>query len=368
MKLGLFIQPVHPSTRDYGEVLREDQEAVILADKLGMAEAYIGEHMTDLMEPITSCLLFIGTLINRTFQIKLASGVVNLTSYHPVHVAAHVAMIDHLLEGRFLFGIGPGALPTDLEVFGNLDIDKNEKMVEAIDHILSIWAGEAPYNLKGRYFATTTERTMIKEIGQGSIPKPLQKPHPPIVFTAIAPHSQGVSAAAERGWTGISSNYVQAHWVATHLHKFLEGRRNAGLTEDPSLWRVAKSIFVADDESTACRYAKSESGPFGSYFKNIMSKIENSKKYMKSYGPVIFKSHPNQPDSEVNLQHTLDTQVIAGTPEQVAEEIVKLREIIGSFGTLIYTAHDWVDPSLSRRSMELMAKEVMPRVNTALGE
>ena len=138
MRLGFFTQPVHPITRDYLEVLREDQEAIILADQLGYCEAYVGEHMTDLAEPITNCLVFLATLIDRTKQIKLGSGVINLPSYHPVHVASHVAMIDHLLEGRFLFGIGPGGLPSDTEVFGNLDLNKNEKMVEAIDQILSL--------------------------------------------------------------------------------------------------------------------------------------------------------------------------------------------------------------------------------------
>lgn len=365
MKLGFFTQPVHPITRDYREVLREDQEAVILADELGYTEAFVGEHMTDLAEPITSCLVFLATLIERTKQIKLGTGVINMPSYHPVHVAAQVAMMDHLLDGRFLLGIGPGGLPSDIEVFGNLDLDKNEKMVEAIDQVFEIWAGEAPYNLEGKHFRTSTERTHFPEIGQGIIPKPLQKPHPPIVFTALAPYSKGITAAAERGWRGISSNYVQAHWVATHLPKFTEGQRNAGLPEDPSQWSVAKSIFVADDADTAIGYARDESGPYGFYFSNLMKKVSRGR---GAQGLALFKSHPDQPDDEVSVRHSLDTQVIAGSVEDVVAQILELREIIGPFGQLMYTGHDWADEPLSRRSMELMAQEVMPRVNKALGE
>jgi alkanesulfonate monooxygenase SsuD/methylene tetrahydromethanopterin reductase-like flavin-dependent oxidoreductase (luciferase family) len=362
MKLGFFTQPVHPITRDYREVLREDQEAIILADQLGFCEAFVGEHMTDLAEPITSCLVFLATLIDKTENIVLGSGVVNLPSYHPVHVAAHIAMIDHLLDGRFLFGIGPGGLPSDVEVFGNLDLDKNDKMVESIDQILSIWAGEAPYNLEGKYFKTSTERTLFAEIGQGVIPKPLQKPHPEIVFTALTPHSKGVTAAAERGWRGISSNYVQAHWIATHLPSFMEGLGNAGLPKDPSRWSIAKSIFVAEDEKIARDYAKSEDGPYGFYFQNIMRKVA------RAGLQALFKSHPDQPDEEVTVQHSLDTNVIAGTVDNVVEQILAFREIVGPFGTLMYTGHDWADVPLSRRSMELMATEVMPKVNKALGE
>jgi alkanesulfonate monooxygenase SsuD/methylene tetrahydromethanopterin reductase-like flavin-dependent oxidoreductase (luciferase family) len=362
MQLGFFTQPVHPITRDYREVLREDQEAIILADQLGFCDAFVGEHMTDLAEPITNCLVFLATLIDKTKQIKLGSGVVNLPSYHPVHIAAHVAMIDHLLDGRFIFGIGPGGLPSDVEVFGNLDLDKNEKMVECIDQILAIWAGEAPYNLEGKYYKTSTERFLFPEIGQGVVPKPLQKPHPEIVFTALAAYSKGITAAAERGWRGISSNYVQAHWVATHLPKFLEGQRNIGQPEDPSRWSIAKSIFVADDEDTARKYAKSEDGPYGFYFKNIMRKIERAGRMD------LFKAYPDQPDAEVTVQHSLDTGVLAGTVDSVVDQILEFREVVGPFGTLMYTGHDWADVALSRRSMELMANEVMPKINKALGE
>ncbi|MEK9797223.1 MAG: LLM class flavin-dependent oxidoreductase, partial [Alphaproteobacteria bacterium] len=110
-------------------------------------------------------------------------------------------------------------------------------MLEGIDQVLAIWAGKAPYNLEGKHYRTSTERTLYPAIGQGLVKAPLQQPHPPIVFTALAPYSRGITLAAERGWTGISSNYVQGHWVATHIPKFVEGQRNAGLPEDPMKWR-----------------------------------------------------------------------------------------------------------------------------------
>ena len=364
MRLGFFTQPVHPINRNYFEVLREDQEAIILADQLGYCEAFVGEHMTDLAEPITNCLVFLATLIDRTKHIKLGSGVINLPSYHPVHIASHVAMIDHLLEGRFLFGIGPGGLPSDVEVFGNLDLNKNEKMVEAIDQIIEIWNSEAPYNIKGNYYEISTERMIDLDLGQGVIPTPLQKPHPPIIFTALAPNSNGVTAAAERGWRGISSNYVQAHLVASHLASFLEGQRNGGLSEDPSQWSVAKSIFVADNMETAQDYARSESGPYGYYFDNILKKLRR----FLPRGISFFKTYVDQPDEEVSVRQCLDTQVIIGSVDDVVEQILELREIIGPFGTLMYVGHDWVDKKLARRSMELMATEVMPGVNKVLQE
>jgi alkanesulfonate monooxygenase SsuD/methylene tetrahydromethanopterin reductase-like flavin-dependent oxidoreductase (luciferase family) len=62
----------------------------------------------------------------------------------------------------------------------------------------------------------------------------------------------------------------------------------------------------------------------------------------------------------------LDTLVIAGTVESVVEQLLAFREVTGDFGTLVYAGHDWKDERLGRRSMELFATEVMPRLNRAI--
>src|SRR5690606_16499428 len=143
-------------------------------------------HITDAAETITSGLIFIAWLLQETRQIRLGTGTVNMPNHHPAMVAAEVAMVDHMAEGRFIFGISPGGLLSDAEVFGNLDSDRNAMFAEAIQHVLDIWAGEPPYNLKGRYWTISTERTLIRELGQGFISKPYQRPHPPIVITAAS--------------------------------------------------------------------------------------------------------------------------------------------------------------------------------------
>lgn len=191
MRLGYFTQPVHPPAKNYRQVLRENREAVLLADKLGYVEAFFGEHITDRAEPITSNLMFIASLAHDATGITFGSAAVTLPSYHPAMVAGHVAMIDHMTDGRFIFGIGPGGLLSDAEMFENMDVDRNDMMLQSIDMILAIWAGDPPYNLKNDYWVATTERTLNEKIGQGIVSTPLQKPHPPIVVTSITPYSRG---------------------------------------------------------------------------------------------------------------------------------------------------------------------------------
>ena len=119
MKLGFFTRPLHPLNKDWQTCLKEDREAIILADELGYSEAYVGEHLSDKAENITSCIAFIASLAYETKNIRLGTGTVNIPNLHPVHIAGQVAMIDHMLNGRFNFGISPGGLISDAELFGN---------------------------------------------------------------------------------------------------------------------------------------------------------------------------------------------------------------------------------------------------------
>jgi alkanesulfonate monooxygenase SsuD/methylene tetrahydromethanopterin reductase-like flavin-dependent oxidoreductase (luciferase family) len=361
MKLGFFTMPIHPLGKDWRQSLREDREAFILADELGFTEAYAGEHATDQAENITSCAMFLATLAGATKQIRLGTGTVNMPNSHPVAIASQIAMLDHLLDGRFNFGISPGGLLSDAEAFGNLDADRNEMFLESINHVLAVWAGEPPYNLKGKYWNISIERHLMPEIGQGPLPKPLQRPHPPIIVTVVAPFSKGVTEAAARGWEPISANFLMPVWVKSHWPKYVEGCERAKRPADPANWRVAKSIFVADDDKTARDYATAENGPYRYYYRQLLTKL------VKNGRADLFKTRRDQPDNEITLDSVCNQLVIHGSPEKVFDQLLAFRDQVGDFGTLLYAGKDWTDPVLGRRSMVLMAEKVMPALNKALG-
>ncbi|MFB0923322.1 MAG: LLM class flavin-dependent oxidoreductase [Alphaproteobacteria bacterium] len=253
MRLGYFAMPVHPLHRNYTETLKEDRNAIIFCDELGFYDAFMGEHLSDAAENITNSMLFHATLIHSTKQIKLATGTTNLSFLHPTLVATHAAMFDHLAEGRFIMGISPGALTSDAEVLGILDEDRNQMFAEAIDVILEIWKRDPPYSidLPNNRFKVSTERTMFAETGIGIMPKPYQNPRPEIVGTVVAPFSQGVIAMGKRDFHPLSANFLLAKWAATHWKNYAEGKAEAGVEADPADWRIARTVFVADDDATA---------------------------------------------------------------------------------------------------------------------
>jgi alkanesulfonate monooxygenase SsuD/methylene tetrahydromethanopterin reductase-like flavin-dependent oxidoreductase (luciferase family) len=364
MRLGYFAMPMHPAERPWSETLREDREAILIADRLSFHDAFIGEHLTDRQETITSSMLFLATLISETESIRLGTGTVNLSHLHPVLVAAQAAMLDHLSGGRLILGVSPGALPSDAEVLGILDEDRNKTFADAIDIITGLWEGEAPYDLAppGNRFSVTTRRTFDPEHGIGILPRPLQQPRPEIVGTVVAPYSKGVVAMGNRDFHPLSANFLMSTWVRSHWEGYVEGQQSAGRVADPADWRIARTVFVADSEATAREYARdSARSPYRFYYDTFLGKMRRLGRLQS------FKEHHDQPDAEVTLDMVLDKLVICGTPGSVAEQILALREEAGDFGELVYAGMDWVDPALAARSMELMASQVMPAVDAAVG-
>jgi len=363
VRLGYFAMPMHPQGRSWGETLQEDREAVVLADRLGFHDAFIGEHLTDRHENITNSMLFLATLIPETTQIRLGTGTTNLSHMHPVLVAVHGAMFDHLSGGRFILGVSPGALPSDAEVLGILGEDRNQMFAESIDIITRMWELDPPYDidLPGNRFKVSTATTLDDEVGVGAIGRPLQTPRPEIVGTVVAPFSKGVIAMGARDFHPLSANFLLPQWVATHWPNYVEGKESAGAQVSTEDWRIARTVFVADVAAVAERYAKSDANsPYRYYYGSMVRK-------MRALGRLgLFKTSREQPDEEVTLDGVLDDLVITGTPDSVAEQILAFREQTGDFGELVYAGLDWVDPELARRSMELMATKVMPQVNDAV--
>ena len=193
MKLGYFMMPLHDPKKDYHQALAEDTDAIILADQLGFEEAWVGEHFTSAAEPITSPLLFMATLIAKTRQIKFGTGVLCLPQYHPAVVAGYAAMFDHLSEGRFIMGIGPGGLPSDFELFGVMDLDRNAMMVESIDMILKILQTEPPYNITNTFWNARVEDWAVDKLGLGRMVKPFQN----LILLSLYLHSAPIPAPCD---------------------------------------------------------------------------------------------------------------------------------------------------------------------------
>ncbi len=357
IKLGMFTMPMHHPDRDYRALLAEDQEAIVLADRLGFSEAYVGEHFSSWSERITSPLMFFATLIDRTKQIRFGTGVLNLPQAHPVSVAAHAAMFDQLCKGRFIMGIGPGGLVSDLEIFDLGQAELRPQMVlESIETVLKLWAQDPPYEIDGKFWKISLTKGIWPDFKVGTIPRPYQKPHPPIALSLITPNSSSGKTAGERGWIPISGQFFHKRYLRGHWEKYVEGCEAAVRRPDPDIWRVSRSILVTETDAQAEDYLADPDNGLSFYYTFFHHSFSQGRKAL-----FMLKPDLEVPDEDITMDIIKRALIIAGSPRRVLDQLVALREETGHFGTLLMGGHDWDQPKLWQRSMELLANDVMPK-------
>src|ERR1700752_3344025 len=111
MRNGIFLAPFHPVEEDPTLCIQRDLELGEHLDRLGYEEAWIGEHHSAGTEIIASPEIFIAAAVPRARHIRAGTGVVSASYHNPLWVAERAVQLDHMAKGRFMLGLGPGALP-----------------------------------------------------------------------------------------------------------------------------------------------------------------------------------------------------------------------------------------------------------------
>jgi alkanesulfonate monooxygenase SsuD/methylene tetrahydromethanopterin reductase-like flavin-dependent oxidoreductase (luciferase family) len=357
MRLGMFMMPVHPADRHLASVCDEDIEKSLLAEKLAFDEVWLGEHFSATTEPFPSPFMFFASLLPRTERIKFGTAVINLPNHHPAIVAAEAAQFDHMSKGRFLMGIGPGGLVSDFELFKNPDVHARNRMVlEAVDFIERMWSQDPPYDLRGEFWNISVKEAINARLGVGYMPKPFQRPRPPIFISLASPNSSSAKTAAEKDWGMISANIIPPYSVASHWRVYSAARAAAGKPVSGDNWRVARNIMIASSDAEA---EDRVFGPEGSntYFYTYMREVLGSVGQL-----VLLKPHREMPDQEATVEAITRACVIYGSPRTVLDKLVAFREEVGPFGGLMMTGLDWGgrNREWEHESMRLLAQEIMP--------
>lgn len=355
MELGLFMMPAHPKDADVYDAVQWDLQMIRWADELGFREAWIGEHFTSPCEPIPAPDLLIAQALLQTSRITLAPGAHLLPFHHPAELASRVAFLDQLAQGRLMFGVGSAGLPGDWKLFDvdGLSGQNRDMTAEALEIILRLWTEKEPFEHVGKYWTVNRIDTMYRHLEYHS--KPFQSPHPRIGVAGLNSPSPTLEMAGERGFIPMSLNlgldYIKDHWRSVEA-----GAARSGLTPDRSDWRVAKEVFVADTDEEAYEFAVN--GEMGRYQREYMLDLFSQFGFLK-----FFKHDPDLPDSAVTPEYCAEHNWIIGSPETVTRKLTELHTALGGYGTTLVLGYDYSEsPEAWRRSMELLATEVAPRV------
>ena len=355
MKLGMFLMPSHPPERSFYDGQQWDLQVLRWADEYGYDEAWIGEHYTSPWEPNPSPDLLITQALLQTSRIKLAPGGHLLPYHNPAELACRVAFLDHLAQGRFMFGVAASGLPSDWKMF-NVDgmAGVNRDMTrEALDIILKLWQEGGPIEYRGQFWNVDKIEPMYRTLRHHITP--FQKPHPPIGIAGLSPNSDTLKLAGERGFLPLSLN-INPQYSATHWHSVEEGAARTGKTPHRRDWRIVREIFVAETDAEARRWSAD----------NMMGRMmrEYLLPLLGDFGfTPLFKHDPDIPDADVTPEYLVDHGWLVGSVDTVTEKLAQMYQDLNGFGCLLHFIFDYADnPEPWRQSMELLTKQVLPRV------
>ena len=357
MDLGLFMQPLHdPKRLTKTQMIDQDREVALYIDSVGFDEIFVGEHHASDFQPITNPLTFMASLIHDT-KLKLGTGVINMPCHHPAQVASEVALFDHMSKGRFIMGVGPGGTPSDSELYGSRGKNPGEMLSESIDMIHEIWRSDPPYHFHGKFWDFQIDDSIAPALGFGPMLKPYQLPYPPLVCSIMSPNSKSAFVAGERNWGIMSANFSQGKWAKTHWDQYALGCEKAGRRPDRKAWRIARSILVTDTDAEAADYLAEEGNSYAYYYKFVVDDM----KYFNISG--VLKNDLNMSDDDLSLRHCFDTMVFSGSPNTVLDKLIDFVDFVGGpFGGLELCFKEWDKPELHKRSMRLLAQDVMPKL------
>ncbi|MFN0054622.1 MAG: LLM class flavin-dependent oxidoreductase [Planctomycetales bacterium] len=359
MKSGMFIMPFHPPSKPLAQSLDEDLELVSRAEELGFDEFWIGEHHTMKFEPIVMPEIFIARALAQTKSIRLGPCPACLNQHHPAQVAGRLAFLDHLSKGRLNLCFGAGSVTADQELFGADPKNAPAMVQESLDMILKLWSSDPPYELPGKFWNISLKKTVDEETGIGYIPKPFQRPHPPISLPGMSRGSPTMKLAGARGYQPFAHCLVTGNVVADLWKNYAEGAHAASREPRREDFKVARSIFLADTTAEAERRVRSNS--LGANYQYI------GRLFDKGLGRKMYKRDLNMNDADCHLDYLMTEQIIAGDVPTVLQRLLGLVEETGRFGTLVLMSYDWDDKPSWVRSMELFARELLPALNKALG-
>jgi alkanesulfonate monooxygenase SsuD/methylene tetrahydromethanopterin reductase-like flavin-dependent oxidoreductase (luciferase family) len=359
MQLGMFMMPVHHPDKPWGQALSEDREAVILADRLGFSEVWIGEHFSSKPEQIPSPMMFLASLISEARSIRFGTGVINLPHHNPIVVAAEAAMFDHLCGGRLMLGIGPGGLFSDAELFGRDDMGERYRMaMEALDIIIELWRTEAPLRIDGEFWKFSLEKNVWPYGGIGPLSRPLQEPHPPIAMAMTGPGGRTAEIIAERDCIPISANLAPVEVVGAQWSAYAAARDNLSRPADREIWRVCRNILVTESEQQAHDALSDPNAALPFYYRYLrgLRRIPELRALGDDTGPAEL-------DEFLGVTETIAECAVVGTSSQVLDRLVEIVDRVGPFGRLIMVGHDWEKTGLWQSSMRRLAEEVMPKLS-----
>ena len=325
--------------------LQSDLKLVEQLDDLGFDEFWCGEHHSTGWETIASPELFLAAAAERTNRIMLGTGVVSLPYHHPFMVAERIVQLDYQTRGRVIFGTGPGALPSDIEMLGIDPMTTRDRQDEGLGVIRRLFKGER-FSYECEWFTLKNAKLQLM---------PLQKDIEFAVASMFSPSGMTLAGKYEAGVLSLGSMSLAGMRSLPNQWSFAEeSAAKHGTIVDRKNWRILISWHIAETREKARKEARDGL---------LRTNNEYTVGTLQGGDGVIYKT----PDEAVDGYAFSDVSLaVIGTPDDLVDRIRHLQELTGGFGTVVGFVHDWANRENTSRSWDMVARYVIPEVNGML--
>ena len=358
MKFGMFYEvqvprPAPPEAEH--QRLREIVDQVVLAEEAGFEHVWFVEHhfLTEWAHSSASEVM-LAVLSQHTTKMRLGFGVVLLPVHHPLHVAVKTATLDVMSGGRVDVGVGRAGNPYQITPFG-IDLEDTRGIwEESLRMLPDIWTQET-FSHQGRYF-NVPEREII--------PKPMQKPHPPL-WSACS-QEDTFQIAGEMGVGCLCNVLGQYETVERRIGIYKEALKNANpVGKFVNGQVVASSIGFCDENKQRARERGAEIAAW-----NINIRLRNYERGWSGFDtrnvPENYRHHVRRVEWDPQMRQGVDPEEVlssgrfcVGTPDECIEVIENYERIGADEIMPIFQAGPATDAEV-KNSIRLFGKYVIP--------
>jgi alkanesulfonate monooxygenase SsuD/methylene tetrahydromethanopterin reductase-like flavin-dependent oxidoreductase (luciferase family) len=351
MRFGTFFFFQAPPGHRHADIIHRELEQVEWTEELGFDEVWFTEHhFIDYGLSVDPAALA-SAAASRTRRVRIGLAAAILPFHHPLRLAEQMALVDIISNGRLDVGVGRGNRPAEFAGYRVPQVESRERFDETVEIMRLAWTQER-FAFHGRFFELDDVRV---------IPKPVQQPHPPLYQVCVS--KDGIENTALRGWPMLNSVlFGPVDQLVANRDTYVATLQKAGRSADEiaallARWGVSRQIYVAETDAQALAEARDAEVWYQESFRRFVvpERIEDAHPTLQPG----FRAMAERLAS-VTWDALVRETLAFGSPDTVARHIEHMRQL-GVGQVLCWMNFGGLSQERVRRSMELFAREVMPR-------
>ena len=318
-EFGMFHEFQCPAGTSQPMAFAESFEQVEAAERWGLDAMWLAEiHVAPERSVCAAPLTIASAIAARTKNMKIGTGVQVLPLCHPLRIAEEAATVDQISEGRLIFGVGRSGFPRTYEAYGVPYGESRERFAETLEILKRAWT-EDSFSYSGKYYSFQNVRLA---------PKPYQKPWPeiriaansPDTFPAIGKLGHGVFVAVRLGTLSE---------LAPNIKAYREAYKAAGHPGEGKVFLRAP-VYVAE----TAEQARSEPEESIMYFYRYLGERLEDSATRAGVRAVEDRAARGRRLQTITYDEALRDKIIVGTPAQITDRLIGLKEELGLDGIL----------------------------------